>query len=359
MKPVPTHSPTHSPNYADNYADNYDEFLGHLKQQIQRAQITAATALNRELILLYWTIGQEILARQTAEGWGTKVIDRLATDLRLAFPKLQGFSARNLKYMRAFAEAYPDRTIVQQVLHNLPWGHLVRLLDRVKDPQARLWYAQSTIEQGWSRNVLSHQIESQLYDRQGNAITNFEQTLPKPQSDLAQQLIKDPYHFDFLNLGIDVQERDLEAALVTHIRDFLLELGIGFSFLGSQYPIEVDGTEYRLDLLFYHVRLRCYIVIDLKMGEFAPEYSGKMNFYVAAVDDRLRHPDDQPTLGIILCKSKQKTTVEYALRNLNTPIAVSTHKLPDPLQNSLPTIEQLETELDSKLSDIVKKRKII
>jgi predicted nuclease of restriction endonuclease-like (RecB) superfamily len=188
MKSVPSKS-THQP-------DHYDEFLGYLKQQIQRAQITAATALNRELILLYWTIGQEILTRQAAEGWGTKVIDRLATDLHSAFPQIQGFSARNLKYMRAFAEAYPDREIVQQVLHNLPWGHLVRLLDRVKDPKARLWYAKSTIEQGWSRNILSHQIDSQLYDRQGNAITNFEQTLPKPQSDLAQQLIKDPYHFD-------------------------------------------------------------------------------------------------------------------------------------------------------------------
>lgn len=334
------------------FPQDYDAFLNHLKEQIRRAQVAAATALNREAILLYWQLGKEILERQEREGWGAKVVERLAKDLQREFPEVQGFSARNLKYMRAFAAAYPDVEIVQQMLHKLPWGHLIRLLDGVKNPDERIWYAQQAIENGWSRTVLAYQIESDLHKRLGGAITNFDLTLPKPQSDLAKDLIKDPYNFSFLTLGKDAQERDLEAALVTHIRDFLLELGMGFAFMGSQYPITVDGKEYRLDLLFYHVRLRCYVVLELKMVEFEPEFSGKLNFYVSAIDDLLRHEDDQPTIGIILCKSKQKTTVEYALRNLSTPIAVSTHQLPDQLKQSLPSSEQLEMEIDTKLSEI-------
>ncbi|MCY6494574.1 PDDEXK nuclease domain-containing protein [Leptolyngbya sp. GGD] len=334
------------------FPQDYDAFLNQLKAQIRRAQVAAATALNREVILLYWQLGKEILERQEREGWGSKVVDRLAKDLQREFPDVQGFSARNLKYMRAFAEAYPDVEIVQQLLHKLPWGHLIRLLDSVKNPEERIWYAQQAIENGWSRTVLAYQIESDLHKRLGGAITNFDLTLPKPQSDLAKDLIKDPYNFSFLTLGKDAQERDLEAALVTHIRDFLLELGMGFAFMGSQYPITVDGKEYRLDLLFYHVRLRCYVVLELKMVEFEPEFSGKLNFYVSAIDDLLRHEDDQPTIGIILCKSKKKTTVEYALRNLSTPIAVSTHQLPDQLRQSLPSSEQLEMEIDTKLSEI-------
>ncbi|GAQ00156.1 hypothetical protein NIES2104_67210 [Leptolyngbya sp. NIES-2104] len=323
-----------------------------MKERIRHAQVLAATALNREAILLYWQLGKEILERQEREGWGAKVVDRLAKDLRREFPDVQGFSARNLKYMRAFAEAYPDVEIVQRLLHKLPWGHLIRLLDSVKDSDQRLWYAQQAIENGWSRTILEYQIESGLHKRQGGAITNFEQTLPQPQSDLARDLIKDPYNFSFLTLGKNAQERDLENALVAHIRDFLLELGMGFSFMGSQYPIAVDGKDYKLDLLFYHVRLRCYVVIELKMVEFEPEFSGKLNFYVSAIDDLLRHEDDQPTIGIILCKSKRRTTVEYALRNVSTPIAVSTHQLPDQLKENLPSSEQLEIEIDTKLSEI-------
>ncbi len=334
------------------FSQNYDAFLNGLKERIRHAQVLAATALNREAILLYWQLGKEILERQEREGWGAKVVDRLAKDLRREFPDVQGFSARNLKYMRAFAEAYPDVEIVQRLLHKLPWGHLIRLLDSVKDSDQRLWYAQQAIENGWSRTILEYQIESGLYKRQGGAITNFEQTLPKPQSDLARDLIKDPYNFSFLTLGKNAQERDLENALVAHIRDFLLELGMGFSFMGSQYPIAVDGKDYKLDLLFYHVRLRCYVVIELKMVEFEPEFSGKLNFYVSAIDDLLRHEDDQPTIGIILCKSKRRTTVEYALRNVSTPIAVSTHQLPDQLRENLPSSEQLEIEIDTKLSEI-------
>lgn len=332
--------------------DGYNDFLHTLKEQIRTAQVRASLALNRELILLYWQIGREILDRQRRQGWGAKVIEKLSVDLRHEFPELKGFSRSNLMYMRAFAEAYEDEAIIQRCVGQLPWRHNIALLEKLKSLEMRLWYGKKTIENGWSRDVLVYQIESKLFERQGGAITNFERTLPKPQSDFAQQLIKDPYHLDFLPLGETVQERDLEQGLVAHIRDFLLELGVGFSFVGSQYHLEVDREDYYLDLLFYHLKLRCFIVIDLKMGEFQPEYSGKMNFYVSAVDDQLRHKDDQPTIGIILCKSKSKTKAEYSLRNLNTPIAVSTHRLPQPLQDSLPSVEQLEMKLDALASDI-------
>ncbi len=326
--------------------DNYDDFLRSLKERIQTAQVRAALAVNQELILLYWSIGREILENERDQGWGAKVVVRLASDLKQAFPAMKGFSARNLRYMKAFAEAYPDETILQQVAAKIPWFHHCVLLDRIKDPQVREWYVQKTVEQGWSRNVLLHQIDGKLHERQGNAITNFAKTLPQPQSDLAQQLIKDPYSLEFLTLREGALERELEQALVSHMREFLLELGVGFSFMGNQFPIVVDGKEYRLDLLFYHVKLRCYIVIDLKMGEFEPAFSGQINFYVSAVDDLLRHPDDQPTIGIILCRSKSKTTVEYSLRNLSTPIGVSTHRLPEQFQSTLPSIEELEQELN-------------
>lgn len=329
--------------------ENYIAFLRGLKDRIRQAQVKAAIAVNTELVLLYWQIGRDILERQAQQGWGAKVIDRLAKDLKREFPQMSGFSSRNLKYMRAFAEAYPEEQIVQQVVAQIPWGHNVRILDYVKDPQERLWYVRETVANGWSRAVLEMQIESRLFQRQGGAITNFDKTLPKPQSDLAQNLVKDPYNFDFLTLGKEAQERDLERALVDRIRDFLLELGTGFSFVGSQYPIEIEGQEYRLDLLFYHFRLRCFVVIDLKMVEFQPEFSGKMNFYVSAVNAVLKHPDDQPTIGIVLCKSKNRTVAELALQGMTQPIGVSTHKIgtpiPDQLKGILPTVEQLELEL--------------
>ncbi len=340
-------------------ADNYDVFLKDLKTRIRQAQVKAALAVNKELVILYWQIGREILARQQQEGWGAKVIDRLAKDLKREFPDIKGFSPRNLKYMRAFAEAYPDQAIVQEVLAQITWYHNQALLDKLKAPDERLWYAEGTLENGWSRNILVMQIESNLFKRQGGAVTNFERTLPPVQSDLAQQLIKDPYNFDFLNLTSATQERELEKALVERIRDFLLELGVGFAFVGSQYRLEISGNEYFMDMLFYHLKLRCYVVIDLKVTEFRPEYTGKMNFYVAAVDDLLRHPDDQPTIGIVLCKSKDKTIAEYALRNVNTPIAVTTHSLPDRLKSNLPTIEQLETELDAVVSELSEGNEVI
>ncbi|MGH9444669.1 MAG: PDDEXK nuclease domain-containing protein [Terriglobia bacterium] len=263
----------------------YDSFLTELKDRIRHAQLRAALSVNRELVLLHWSIGRDILTRQKDQGWGAKVIDRLAADLRKAFPEMTGFSPRNLKYMRAFAEAWPDEAIVQQLVAQIPWGHIVRILDYVKVPTQREWYIRQTIENGWSRNVLVHQIEGGLYRRQGKALTNFTRTLPAPQSELAQQVIKDPYNFDFLTLSEEAQERELERGLLDHIRDFLLELGIGFAFVGSQYPLHVGGEELRIDLLFYHLKLRAFVIIDLKMEAFKPEFSGKMNFYLSAADD--------------------------------------------------------------------------
>ena len=332
-------------------AAGYDDFLRDLKSRIRSAQVRAVLAVNRELVLLYWQIGRDILTRQQQQGWGAKVVTQLAKDLRQEFPQMKGFSRTNLLYMRAFASAYPDEQIVQQLAGQIPWFHNCTIVDKVKDPTERLWYIQQTIQHGWSRNVLVHQIESGLYHRQGKAITNFERTLPLPQSELAQNLLKDPYTFDFLSLGEDALERDLERALIDHIRDFLLELGVGFAFVGSQYHIEVGGQDFYLDLLFYHLRLRCYVVIDLKTSDFQPEFSGKMNFYLSAVDDLLRHPDDQPSIGLILCKSKNQAIAEYALRDMSKPIGVSAYQLqealPEQMKGSLPTIEELEDVLDA------------
>ena len=327
----------------------YDSFLQELKDRIRSAQVRAALSVNRELVVLYWSIGRDILSRQKNEGWGAKIIDRLSEDLAKAFPEMRGFRARNLKYMRAFAEAYPDQEFVQQVVAQLPWGHQVRILDSVKDAKQREWYIRQAVQGGWSRNVLVHQIESNLFDRQGHALTNFDKTLPAPQSDLAQQLIKDPYNFDFLTLGPDVQERDLERSLIEHVRDFMLELGKGFAFVGSQYHLEIGDQDFFLDLLFYHLRLRCYVVIDLKIEEFKPEFAGKMNFYLSAVDDLLRRSEDQPSLGLILCKEHNRLVVEYALRDMSKPMGVAeyrlTQALPEQLQSELPTTEDLAAEL--------------
>ena len=332
----------------------YQGLLSRLKEQIQTAQVRAALAVNRELVLLYWGIGREILDRQKEEGWGAGVIDRLAKDLRLEFPAMQGLSTRNLKYMRAFAEAWPEEAIVQQAAAQLPWFHNCVLLDKVKDPRVRLWYIEETIRNGWSRNVLVLQIESGLFQRQGRAITNFQTTLPKPQSDLAQQILKDPYNFDFLTLTREAQERDLERELLVQLRRFLIELGSGFAFVGSQVPLEVGGEDFRLDLLFYHLKLRCFVVIDLKMGPFRPEYAGKMNFYLSAVDDLMRHAEDRPSLGVVLCKSKNGVVAEYALRDVAKPLGIAEFQhlvqLPEQLKGTLPSIEEIEAELGRRES---------
>jgi predicted nuclease of restriction endonuclease-like (RecB) superfamily len=331
--------------------EGYEEFLRDLKQRIHAAQMRAVVAVNRELILLYWHIGREILERQDRAGWGAKIVGRLARDLRREFPNVKGFSRTNLLYMRAFAETWPEVSFVQQVVGQIPWGHNLRILDLVKEPKQREWYAKASLRHGWSRNVLVLQIESGLHRRQGKAQTNFPLTLPAPQSDLTQQVLKDPYNFDFLTLTEGAREKELEGGLLEHLRKFLMELGVGFAFVGSQYPLEVGGEDFKVDLLFYHLKLRCFVVIDLKMGAFKPEYAGKMNFYLSAVDDLLRHPDDRPSIGLVLCKSKNSVIAEYALRDTAKPIGVAnfrvTEHLPADLKANLPTIEELERELRS------------
>ena len=339
-------------------ANGHEELLLELKSQIRKAQIRAALEVTRELNQLYWQLGKTIVDRQETQGWGTKVVERLGSDLRAEFPEMKGLSARNLNYMRAFAAAYTDFPIVQQLIAQVPWGHNLSIIHKVKDHQQRLWYAQQTLEHGWSRSVLVHQMETDLYGRQGKAITNFQATLPPAQSDLAQQVLKDPYNFDFLTLDADAREKELEQGLLSHIQHFLLELGAGFAFVGRQWHLEVDDEDYYLDLLFYHLKLRCFVVIDLKTRPFRPEYGGKMNFHLSAVDDLLRHPDDQPTIGLMLCKEhRRRLTVEYALRDLNKPIGVAQWRnqlvssLPRELEGSLPTIEEIEAELADELED--------
>lgn len=330
-------------------SDGYSEFLAGLKDRILQARVRAGLAVNRELVLLYWQVGRDILEQQASLGWGTKVIDQLAKDLRASFPDMTGFSSRNLKYMRSFEEAYPDLESVEAAPALVTWYHNCTLLDKVKDRSERIWYITQSVHHGWSRTVLVHQIESGLYRRQGQALTNFSNTLPPPQSDLAQQILKDPYNFDFLGLGEEATERDIEQTLVSFVRKFLLELGVGFAFVGQQYHLEVGGQDFYIDLLFYHLKLRCYVVIELKAVDFQPEFAGKINFYLSAVDDLLRHPDDKPSIGIILCKGKNKVVAEYSLRDTNKPIGVSSYQLtealPELLQGNLPSIEQLESEL--------------
>lgn len=305
----------------------YQDWLNQLKTQIRSSQQRAILAVNRELVLLYWQIGQDILQRQTEQGWGAKVIDRLSKDLSAEFPEIKGFSTRNLKYMRKFAEAWQDKQIVQQAVALLPWGHNLVLLDKFSDNVTRLWYAQKAIEHGWSRNVLVHQIESGLLERTGQAVNNFSQTLPEIQSDLATQTFKDPYIFDFLSLGEVYYERELETVLTQHIMAFLLELGTGFAFVGKQRHIEVGGDDFYIDLLFYHLQLRCYVVIELKTGDFKPEHIGQLNLYVTAVDRQLKTENDTPTIGLLLSKSRNEVVVEYALNQTPQPIGVAVYQL--------------------------------
>jgi predicted nuclease of restriction endonuclease-like (RecB) superfamily len=346
------------PKQASLFPDNYNEFFRNLKERIRAAQFKTTLAVNQELVLLYWQIGREILQRQQEEGWGAKVIERLARDLHLEFPDVTGFSRTNLLYMRAFAEAYPDEQIVHQLGGQIPWKHNCSILDKVKDPEQRIWYIQKTIENGWSRSVLIHQIEGDLYSRQGGALTNFHEVLPSPQSDLAQSLLKSEYNLEFLNMHERTLERDLERALVERMQKFLLELGVGFAFVGSQYRLEVEGDEFFVDLLFYHLGLSCFVVIELKTTDFKPEYSGQINFYVNVIDEKLRRPHDNPTIGIVLCRSKKKSVVEYALRGMSQPISVSTYRttaaLPEEFKKKLPSIEDLQYEIESVAAVIEK-----
>jgi predicted nuclease of restriction endonuclease-like (RecB) superfamily len=390
-------------------AQFYDRFVEGIKQRIRTAQIKAALSANRELILLYWDIGRAIVEAQTDKGYGKRVVEMLSADLRREFPAMSGLSALNLWRMRAFYLGYgasnqklsqavtesgsatPElkqpvsespvqrpRAIPAGQLHGerlsqlvtesagaaiellslLPWGHNLVLLQKLKELNTRLWYARAALEYGWSRSVLLIQIESRLHKRQGQAITNFTATLPAPQSDLAHQTLKDPYIFDFLTMDAAARERDLELGLLNHIQKFLVELGVGFALVGRQYRLEVSGEEFFLDLLFYHLRLRCFVVVDLKMEAFKPEFAGKMNFYLSAVDDQLRHRDDQASIGLLLCKERNRLVVEYALRDVKKPIGVAewrtrlVESLPKKLQSSLPTVRQIEAELAVELQPV-------
>ncbi len=328
----------------------YGAFLEALKERVRTARVRAALSANRELVLLYWSIGRDILGRQAEQGWGARVIDRLSRDLRREFPDMKGFSPRNLRYMKAFAEAWPDEPFVQQVAAKLPWFHLCTVLDRVPDPAGRIFYLQNAAVHGWSRAVLSVHIDRDLHVRQGRAVSNFPATLPAPESDLAAATLKDPYVFDFLGLGDEAHEREIEHAMIAHIRDTLVEMGVGFAFVGRQVRLEVGGDEFFPDLLFYHVRLHRYVVVELKAGEFVPEHAGKMNFYLSAVDDLVRDPaTDGPTIGLIVCRAKNRVVAEYALRDIDKPIGVAdlhlTRLLPEDFQQSLPTVESIEAEL--------------
>jgi predicted nuclease of restriction endonuclease-like (RecB) superfamily len=328
--------------------------LDQLKSEIRGARLQAMRAANAELLGLYWRIGNLILTQQQAQGWGAKVIDQLSAGLRQEFPTMQGLSARNLKYMRRFAEAYPDAAFVQATLAQIPWYHHLALLEKVPDEATRLHYVAAAAQNGWSRDVMVHQIEAGHHRRQGQAITNFATTLPPEQSELARQTLKDPYLFDFLNLTDDVLERDLQRGMLEHITKLLLELGNGFAYMGQQVHLEVGGQDFYLDLLFYHVRLRAYVVVELKITEFKPEYAGKLNFYLTAVDEQLRHPDDRPSIGLLLCKSRNSVVAEYALRDVHKPIGVAEYRLgehlPEALQAALPSVAALEQQLNEKLA---------
>jgi len=335
--------------------EGYSDWLAELKGRIGAAQQRASLAVNRELVLLYWQIGRDILARQADQGWGAKVIERLAHDLRMTFPDMKGFSTRNLKYMRSFAEAWPDEEFVQEVLAQLPWYHQVTLLDKLPDQETRRWYLAKAIAHGWSRNLLVMQIESRLLERSGSAVTNFPATLPQAQSDLAIESLRDPYRFDFLGLREQAQERAIEHALVTHVTEFLLELGAGFAYVGRQVLLEVGNEDFFIDLLFYHLKLRCYVVIELKAGKFRPEHLGQLGFYLTAVDRQVKDPQDNPSIGLLLCKSKDKVVAEYALGDKSQPIGIAEYKLveslPAELRTSLPSIEQIERELAGGAKD--------
>ncbi|PKK88953.1 MAG: DUF1016 domain-containing protein [Candidatus Wallbacteria bacterium HGW-Wallbacteria-1] len=336
----------------ENHSVGYAEWLKDLKNRIQMAQQRSVLAVNRELILLYWQIGREILSRQDKAGWGAKVIERLAHDLRKSFPDMKGFSRANLMYMRAFAEAWSEEQIVQQPVGQLPWGHNLVLLTKLKTETERLSYAQGVLDNGWSRNVLNIHIESRLLERTGKAVTNFEKTLPRAQSDLAIESLKDPYKFDFLGIGSEAAEKEIETAMVTHITQFLIELGAGFAYVGRQVHLEVGGDDFFIDLLFYHLKLRCYVVIEIKSGKFKPEHLGQLGFYLTAIDKEVKSAQDNPTIGLLLCKSKNKVVAEYALGDKTQPMGIAEYKLedalPEDLKTSLPTIEQIEKELEGK-----------
>ena len=329
----------------------YLETISAIKSEIKSAQYRTVLGANRELILLYWRIGQVINTHKT---WGNKFVENLAADIKLEFPNASGYSVRNLKYMAKFAAMFPEVEFVQAALAQISWYHNMALMDKVKNADAYRWYAEQSAQNGWSRNVLVHQIESGLYERQAlpEKVNNFAVALPPQQSELAQQMMKDPYVFDFIPFREDMVERDIERALVSEVTKLLLELGTGFAFLGNQYHLNVGGDDFYIDLLFYHLKLRCYVVIELKTGEFKPEYAGQLNFYLSAVDGLLKAEDDNPSIGLLLCKTKNDLVAEYSLKDVSKPIGVSEYRvtgvLPDELRDKLPSVEDIQNRISFK-----------
>lgn len=331
--------------------DDYSLFLQNLKNRIKNERLKSILSANAALVMLYWDIGNSILVKQHEEGWGTRIIDRMAYDLKDEFPDMRGFSSRNLKYMRKFAECWPKREIVQESLAQIGWYHNIALLEKLKDDKLRLWYAQKTLENGWSHAIMVHQIETQLHKRINQTANNFDIALPPSDSDMANQIFKDPYIFDFLGTADTRREQELENKLIEHLEKFLLELGQGFAFVGRQVHLEFSDEDYYIDLLFYHLKLRCYVVVELKSGKFDPGYVSKLNMYMNIVNDLMRHPDDQKTIGLLLVKEKNHTIAKYALEGYTNPIGVAewerqiTENLPEELKSSLPTIDEIEAEL--------------
>ncbi|MBF6650920.1 YhcG family protein [Methylobacter sp. BlB1] len=336
--------------------EGYADWLKQLKTEIAQARQRAALAVNAELVHLYGRIGRDILLRQQAQGWGAKVIDRLAGDLKDAFPDMRGWSSSNLKYMRFFAQNCPDGQFGQQPADQLPWFHIVTLLTKLDNPAEREWYAAQVVQHGWSRTTLELNIKNRLHHRQGAAVSNFGARLPSPDSVLAHEALRDPYLFDFLGLGNDAHEREIEDGLIRHITRFLLELGAGFAFVGRQFRLEVAGDEFFIDLLFYHTRLKCYVVVELKATAFKPEHAGQLNFYLAAIDAQVKAEDDKPTIGLLLCKQQNRLVAEYALSGIEKPIGVAEYQLlrdlPETLERNLPSIAEIEAELSEELNHL-------
>ena len=346
---------------------DYKHWLKALKIRVRQVQLKAAVAVNQELLSFYWELGADIVERQKNAVWGSGFLKQLSKDLRVEFPEMNGFSHRNIKYMRQWVQFYSDaapkgQQAVAQLakqpvsqITQIPWGHNLAIISKCKSTNEALYYVQNTIAHGWSRSVLIHQIESGLWQREGKALTNFTKALSSPQSDLATQTLKDPYVFDFLTLTKDHNERELEAGLIEHVTQFLLELGAGFAYIGRQVPLQVGERDFFLDLLFYHTRLHCYVIVELKAVDFEPEHAGKLNFYLKAADEQLRREGDRASIGILLCKNRDKTVVEYALSDVHKPIGVSeyqlTQALPENLKSSLPSIEELEAELGLRESN--------
>lgn len=340
-----------APNLSE-MSDAYLKFIEEVKSEIQKQRISVVLNANSSMICLYWNIGRSILKKQEEEGWGAKIIDRMAKDLKDAFPEMSGFSPRNIKYMRKFAESWPDFEIVQRVVAQIPWRTNISLMNKLKDEESRIWYAYKVIENGWSKAILDLQIESKLMDRSGRSVNNFPAALPPEDSDMVNQVFKDPYLFDFLGTDMPRREIEIERQLTEHIQSFLLELGQGFAFVGRQVHLEVGGDDFYLDLLFYHLKLRCFVVVELKACDFEPGFISQLNMYQNVVNDVLRHPDDKPTIGLLLVKGKNETVVEYSLAGYQNPIGVAEWKnqiakaLPEELRSSLPSIEDIEKELE-------------